>query len=672
MSFRQACHSPRIAWVLCLVLVSGCRFVRHKERVLPAPSIAAEATAPCTELDIASPASAAVVSCEHVAAVQPFALGQNWPPPFRDLALEEAVHLAMAHSEVMRDMGGLVLRAPGSLRTVHDPAIQVTDPRYGVEAALSAFDASFAASAFFEKNDRPLNNYIEGLGTNLFQQDLGLYNFELSKRSAVGTELALRNMIDYNFNNSPANSDPNLPWSAQVEGEVRQPLLQGAGAEFNRIAGPFGRPGFNAGVLIARTNSDLSLADFESAVADLVNNVENAYWELYFAYRDLDAKIAARDRAVTTWQAVRALYETGRQGGDAEQEAEAREQYFRMEAEVQNALAGRVVEKSNANVFRGTGGVLFLERRLRRAIGLPANDGHLLRPSTEPPTAKVLFAWCEIVEESLNRRVELRRQKWEIVRSEMELLAARNYLKPRLDAVARYRFRGLGHDLLDPDRAGLPPFDNAYQNLTNGDFQEWGTGVELTVPIGNRLAHTGVRNAELRLSRSRAVLREQEQEVISDLASAVAEVGRAYHLTMSNFNRRAAAIDQLRVLEVLYDEADESDKPRLLNRLLDAQRRLSDADSLFFHAITAYAFAIKQVHFEKGSLLDYNEVYLSEGPWPSKAYKDAENRGRWRKPAPGLTRLVHPDPPVVSGGPHPQQFVPPDTEPIASPPPDLP
>ncbi len=499
------------------LLPLGCRLGKRTESPIPGPNFSSAYSA--AEMEIEYPDVATATLAEQMTTDQPFTLGQEWPPPFHDMPLEEAIKLSLTHSEVLRDMGGLVLRSPESLRTVHDPAIRVTDPRTGVEASLSAFDAIFAASTYFENNDRPLNNYIEGMGTNLFQQDLGLYNLELSKQTGVGTNLSLRNLIDYNNNNSPANSDPNLPWSVRIEGEVRQPLLQGAGATFNGIAGPNGRPGFNSGVLIARNNSDISLSEFEAGVRDLVNNVENAYWELYFAYRDLDAKIDARDRALKTWEAVRTLYETGRRGGDAEQEAQAREQYFRLEADVQNALAGRVVEKSNANVFHGSGGVLFLERRLRRAIGLAASDGLLIRPADEPPIAKIRFAWEEIVQESLTRRVELRRQKWKIARAEMELVAARNYLKPRLDSVARYRFRGLGHDLMSTKGNQPTPWNDAYQNLANGDLQEWAMGLELTVPIGYRLAHTTVRNAELRLARVRAVLREQEQEVINDLSS---------------------------------------------------------------------------------------------------------------------------------------------------------
>jgi hypothetical protein len=76
------------------------------------------------------------------------------------------------------------------------------------------------------------------------------------------------------------------------EAEFRQPLLQGAGVEFNRIAGPnsSGRRrrrcavgphqhGRQPGRLRGRRDRTWS------------RDVEQAYWDLYFAYRDLDAKI---------------------------------------------------------------------------------------------------------------------------------------------------------------------------------------------------------------------------------------------------------------------------------------------------------------------------------------------------------------------------------------------
>ena len=305
---------------------------------------------------------------------------------------------------------------------------------------------------FAEKNDRALNNLFTGGGTRLLQQDLITYNSEISKRSAVGTRMTARHRIEYDFNNSTGNNDPNLPWLTYFDVEVRQPLLQGAGADFNRIAGPGSPPGLYNGVLIARINTDISLADFEAGVRDLVNDVETAYWELYFAYRHLDGTIDVRNCALETWRLVEVRAETRQRGGEPANLARAREQYFRLEAEVLNSLNGRNQERSRATIFRGAGGVYNNERLLRLLIGLPVNDDHVLRPITEPTLAKNQFDWSSVLSESLMRRVELRKQQWKIKRRELELLAAKNHLYPQLDVVSRYRWRGLGHDLLESNQ----------------------------------------------------------------------------------------------------------------------------------------------------------------------------------------------------------------------------
>src|SRR5262245_31600027 len=441
--------------------------------------------------DVVSPADPTVLDTPA-----PYSLSAN-PQSFRPITLQEAVQTALNHSTVLRDVGGLVMNAPDSLRTRLGPALAEVDPRFGPEAALSEFDAVLAAGTYFNKNDRAFNNAIAGLGTQFFQQDAHTYNVELRKRTAAGTTIAVRDRVDYDFNNSPFNNNPNLPWVMRVEGELRQPLLQGAGVDFNRIAGTANLPGFYNGVLVARINADVSLAEFEAAVTQLVADVENAYWELFFAYRDLDAKLAARQRAYETWRQMQVL---PGEGANRASQAQAQQQLYRLEAEVQDALVGRPQEKTNTNVFRGMGGVYACERRLRRVVGLPAADGQLLRPADEPTLARNIFAWDEIVGESLYRRVELRRQKWLVKRRELELIAARNYLLPRLDAVGLYRFYGLGHDLISQ---GNGFFDSALGNLTTGDFQEWTLGVEYQAPIGFRRGHAAVRHAELLLARER-------------------------------------------------------------------------------------------------------------------------------------------------------------------------
>lgn len=587
---------------------------------------------------------------EDVASMPPpLTLDCQTPPTFWDMSLPEAIQTALQNSQALRDLGGLVIQSPANVRTVQDYALAVTNPRQGIDAALAEFDASFEVSTFFEKNDRALNNVFFGGGTRLLAQDLHYYNVEVNKTTATGGDLAVRQIINYDFNNSPGNDNPNRPWTVQMESEFRQPLLQGAGVDFNRIAGPNAQPGVLNGVLLARINADVSLSDFEIGVRNLVNDVETAYWELYFAYRDLDTKISARDRALETWRRVNILKETNRRGGELEEEAQAREQYFRMEEEVQNALSGRLQDRIRTLLVRGQGGVQASERRLRLLLGTPVNDGRLIRPCDDPPMAKVMFNWSEILVEALCRREEIRRQKWLVKRRELELVASRNFLLPRLDALGRYRWRGLGHNLIDDDR--MPEqFDNAFQDLTTGDFQEWQLGMEMTMPVGFRQGHAGVRNAELQLARERTLLDQTEREIAHDLSAAVAEVDRAYLIAQTNYNRRNAAREQLAALEERFERADEGQRIQLLQLLLDSQRRLSESESNYFRSLLEHANAVKNVHYQKGSLLDFNEIHLTEGPWPGKAYFDAEQREKGKHPPmPGLNYILRAPLPLTRG-----------------------
>jgi hypothetical protein len=273
--------------------------------------------------------------------------------------------------------------------------------------------------------------------------------------------------------------------------------------------------------------------------------------------------------------------------------------------------------------------------------------------------ARVMFAWDEILIEALSRREEIRRQKWQVQRRELELVASKNFLLPRLDAVGRYRWRGLGHNLLENDRQPAR-FDNAFQDLTSGDFQEWQLGMEMTMPLGFRRGHAAVRHAELQVARERALLEQTERDIAHDLSAAVAEVERAYTTSQTNYNRRRAAREHLTALEARYQRADQREQVQLLDLLLDAQRRLADAESAYFRSLLEYSLAIKGVHYQKGSLLEYNQVYLAEGMWPGKAYVDAATRQNNKHPAAPLMPAVLKSPPPLSQGEYEQSLAPAD------------
>jgi outer membrane protein TolC len=567
---------------------------------------------------------------------------------YRNMTLQEVMQTALTNSRVLLDLGGVVLRVPESVQTTYSIAIQETDPEFGPEAALSAFDAQFGTSLYSEKNNQQYNNVA--LGNNgLFVQNYDEWDTSIAKRGVTGGQYSIRNVIDFDRNTNIANTFPNGSFDTYVEGAFRQPLLQGAGVEYNRIAGPGAKPGIYNGVLVARIRTDISEADFEVGLRDFIANVENAYWDLYFAYRDLDVKIQARDEALETWRRIRALNLAGgaRKGGEADKEAQAREQYFRFQGEVQDSLAGRLLEGTRTyngsppGTFRANPGVQVAERRLRLLMNLPATGEQLIRPAEEPTLSPITFDWTTLMTEALVRREELRRQRWVVKSRELELVASRNFLKPNLDLVGRYRLRGFGHELGDTDPGEGA---SAYGNMFSAEHQEWQVGAEFSMPFGFRQGHAAVRNADLRVSQARAILREAERTVVHELSAAVTEVDRAFTILQTDIYRAKAAKDQLQALEAVYEAKQEG-----FFEVLDFQRRLAEAVSHYYQSRVEYALAIRNVHFEKGSLLDYCNVRTSEGAWPEKAYRDAARRAEHRgRPKP--INYAFARPPVVSAG----------------------
>lgn len=585
-----------------------------------------------------------------------------------DLSLEEATRITLTNSQVMRQLGGVVQeQAPETISrnlinsvavaTTYDPALVESSTGtafgsqfngVGPEAALSAFDAQLDSSISWQKNDRPVNvgGFAAAFQSPAFTQDAANFGLGVTKTAATGAQFAFRNNTTYDANNNlilqgaPAFSQ----FGTNFEAFVSQPLLQGAGEQYNRIAGPFAfeqfaQNGVNPfdGVVLARIRTDLTLADFEGAARNLMRDVEQAYWNLYFTYRDLEARKIGRDSALQTWKQVAALAREGARGGSADREAQSRAQYFQFKAQVEQGLSS----------------LYAAENRLRYIMGLSVSDGRLIRPADEPTTALVAFDWTAVHAEALSRRVEVRKQKWEIKRRELELVAARNHLLPRLDAFGTYRWLGAGDVLWGDDRGAGSAFAQdvgAFNVLTEGNFQEWEMGLRFSLPIGFRQQLSTVRHHQLLLARERALLQDLELEVSHQLGDAFRDLDLNYSLTETNFNRRAAAQREVEAVESSY-KANRA----TLDLLLDAQRRRSDAETAYYRSLVDYNLAITDVHFRKGSLLDYNGVYLAEGPWPGKAYFDALRRARQRDASVyldyGFTR-----PGVMSRGPHAQRM----------------
>lgn len=619
-----------IAFALCLAMLAGSGCKPIQPFYLGGDDDLAHYLEVATDLEYPDAHEASLA--ETVLAQTPFSLSNPQPRELWDMTVEEAIHISLHNSKVLKDIGGLTaslslnaanptlnvavpstrlrqsVLSPDSVRTVFGPALQETNvastATQGVESALADFDAQFSTSMFWDRTSRPLNTTPNPFFSGINRQDLATFQTEIAKRTAPGTQVAFRNNMTYTEPISNPNKALNSDWLANFEVEARQPLMRGRGTQVNRVP-----------IVLARVRDDISLADFQCAVRDHVYDVETAYWELYFAYRNLEARKTQRDSIERVWQIAKSKQEAGLTGGASQDEAKARQRYFLSVRDVQVALS---------DLFSA-------ENRLRFMMGLTPTDGRLIRPVDEPLTARVEFDWNTVLSEALCRSCELRIKRWQIKQREMELLAARNQLLPQLDAVALYRWLGRGDELLNYQNGpNFPDIDSdAYEELFDGDFQEWRLGFELTLPVGFRRELAGVRHAQLQLARERALLQETELELTHQLTDTMQKIDAWYRLAETAFNRRVATEMEVKgFMAVVEGGLGQGSQPLL--DLLDALQENADAQASFHRDVVNYTTSILYLHANKGSLLEQYNIVLAEGPWPEKAYYDAQHLARQR------------------------------------------
>ena len=468
---RRFVHS-RSCWPICIILamVVGCGITKPG----PRDTTASYHDRYAMRIDYPEVSQyGSQVGATAKAAAAPLSLEDPSTVPKIELTLEEAIHRAVRNSPIVRSLNSNVGVLPQGSQSIYNPSLAHASAG-GTEAALAAFDAQYSQQLFWSKTDRP-NNVDTGGFTSAFTPVVttgtnATFSNELRKQTAQGASFALRHVVNYVSSNQPFRAFPSdfVGW---LEAEWRQPLMQGAGTEFNRIAGPNSQPFQYNGVLIGRINEDVALADFENSVIALVADVESAYWDLMSAYRILEVNVKGRESALKTYQYQQVRLEVGT--GRKDEEAQAKSQYYQFQALVESSLGSQQ-------------GLYAAEQNLRYLIGMPASDGSLIMPTTEPVDMKVVYDWSSALGQALQRRVEIRRQRYQVKRREMELYAARLNRRPRLDFLGSYRWRGLGDNLIGDTDNG--PLDNLYASITDGDYQEWQAGFEMNFPVGLRTA----------------------------------------------------------------------------------------------------------------------------------------------------------------------------------------
>ncbi len=440
----------------------------------------------------------------------------------------------------------------------------------------SKFDPTLSLNTTYNRIAAPLNRPLFGgtIGT--------LNNITLiDQRNYSVTFDATQNLItggNIDLNYSPARSSLNQnvaggflfnpSWTGGLALTITQPLLRNAGIDINKTF-----------IKVAQNNAEVEHHVFRDRVMTVIASVEQTYWELVFANENLIVAKAALTAAEELLASNRAKKKAGIMSIVDVLQAEAA-----MASRVEQVLvAERVIHDQEDQ----------LRRLLNPGEESLRQDVHIT-PADVPLTILEPLSLQEAIDIAIEQRPEIVQAKKHVDSGEINREFARNQLLPTLSLQGTVGLSGLGKDY----------GDSVAKNFS-GDFYNYGAGLVLSYPLGNRAAISAYNKRQLEAKNAEATLASVRQQVIVGVREAVRRV-------QTDFKR----IETTRSARIMAEKQLQAERERLRVGLsttrfvLDFQRDLATAQANELRAIVDYNKSLSNLARHKATTLDRYDLQL--------------------------------------------------------------
>ena len=518
----------------------------------------------------------------------------------------------------------------GRFATIYDPAIAAAQ----VETALGAFDASLAASMFWERLENPPGQSFGGFVTTRPSLDTAYWRSSITKPFVTGTVAAVRFNNNYFFV-PPPDVPPtvNPQYQSNLEFAVLQPLLRGAGSQVGRMP-----------ILIAGAQANQSAWEFKRRMMAMIRSVETAYWQLYSS----QVNLRAIEEALPLYGEVVRVEESRLRANAA------------VPADVAQAQADFLDLRGQR--LQALSDVATKQALLRNLLGLPPTDGRQIVLREPPSRAPLVIDWEQTIALALDRRPDVIRQRLAVHVREMQLVIAKNGLLPQVNGEGLYRLNGLGEDL-----------GRSIDVLTENRFQDWRLGVSLEVPLGNHVARGQMRGAQMQLLREQALLKQTAHIATHQLADVVRDIDWLYQQYEVAERRQVANGEWQRGARARFvTPAGGVSLLQALDIYLRSIRSAVTATQNAAALLSQYNIALARLEEAKGTILATHNIFVYNDPCTAVQHTTFGGKpGQDLIDAGAVPTEAQPEgtptPPTLSGVPHPASTLRPYDASVAAP-----
>ena len=496
-------------------------------------------------------------------------------------------------TQVGSGQGGTSIAAGGA-GTGSGGLVQST---FGSGPLITSFDPMLTGTLQFDRQEVNCSSPFCGSS-----QTTTTGNFAYTQGFQWGTNMAI------GFNNTRLASDnsfnsvtPALNSSFQFK--LTQHLLQGFGFAPNTRF-----------IQIAKNNREISDVAFRLQITTTVDQIENMYWDLVYAYENVRVQKEQLAFAQKTLSDNQKQVEIG---------TLAPIEVVRAQSTVASNQQTLTLALTNLELQQ-----LLMKNALSRTLVDPAlADAEVIPTSTmELPAQEPVVPTQDLVNDALSHRPELAEQRINLSNTDISNKAIRSALLPSVDLFAYYGGAGLGGNpnpgyvcaqtpafceptVPHPTYTPPPPvsYSGTLNQLINSTAPDKGLGVSLNIPLRNRAAQAMQVRSEFEYRQAQLRIQQIENQVRIEVRSAQFGVQQ---------NRASVASAQAAV-DLARQSLDAEQKKYKLGAststlVLQNQALMTQAEVTLVSAKALYEKAEVELDRSIGLLLDHAGILIAD------------------------------------------------------------
>ncbi len=435
-----------------------------------------------------------------------------------------------------------------------DPDIYATN----IENEKSAFDTNISASvSAFDKRSKSINA-ADVIGNNSSNGTTA--SIEAEKKSTSG----MKTSVSASLNRSRTSSHSSL-YAARLGIDVTAPLMQGAGREVNLVS-------------LRKAELDLDWSKYElyGYILDFVSETEKKYWQYYLSVEQLEIVKESLQLAMQQRDETLKRIKVGKI------------------AESEIAAADAEVALCQEDLINAESTVVSSAISLLRNINNDTKDFWRRRPNViSIPKLRDIdqydFNLEDCIEDALIMRPELRQAELLQRKNELDIVASKNGMLPKLDFFISLGKTGYSKsfDGSEPSFRHKEPFDSS-------------VGLSYELNRHRRGEKAKLDKANLNLKLQKESIKNLEQLIKEDVIKCYIEIKRTKEQLAATAATAQKQLEKLRVENVKFDVGKTT-----AFQVAQAQRDLTAAKIAQVKAVTSYTIAKSDLLRATGLLLKF-------------------------------------------------------------------